>query len=314
MTENASLPPRKTLPVVILDSMENVSEHSNVDFLLAQIDASEKNEKDILRVVSSVKKESVPVPEVRDLRDSKVFLRSGSFFRSNERCFNYDEDYFERPLYYADSSDIEWIREFNASHRYMRTNVRDLEMVFNTAEMIIRNRISDEPKLAQVMAMMPENAPPNAVVQAIFERWRAKEKQFGSAVSYREFPPDHCNLRQTAVGIHRNMNKARKQLNDVEYLRKLRKELLDIQMQKAEAVRCLNAQIEKQKQDERFVRSALRKLQKKNEIISLVCVPKPTPKKEFKEVEQQEVVTKSTLPEPANRVSFLQWCMNQVVV
>ena len=284
MNDNQNLPPRKTLPVVILESMENVVEHSNVDFLLAQIDSSEKNEKDILRVVSSVKKESVPVPEVKDLHDSKVFLKSGAFFHSNERCFNYDDDYFAPPIYYADNSDIDWIHEFNSSHKYLKTSIKDFEMVFNVIESIVKDNIYDEPKLTQVLALMPDNSPPNVIVQAIYERWKQKDKQFGSVISYREYPPDHCHLRQSSITIHRSTNKIRKQLNDLEYLKRLRKELTEIQNQKAEAIKCLNAQKEKQKQDERFVRTALRKLQKRNDIISLVCVPKPTPEKEFKEV------------------------------
>ncbi|KAH0793581.1 hypothetical protein GPJ56_002628 [Histomonas meleagridis] len=301
---------KKALPVVIMDTFENIRE-DNTDFLLSQIDASEKNEKDILRVVSSKEKEDVPVPDIKNVEGPNVFLSSGVFFEAPDRCFNFDKDYFEPPTYNADKSDLLWIEEFNKNHKFLKISVKDLEYIFNIIESIVKDGVYDDPKLPQVLSLVSEPAPAYAVISALYEHWREKDKQYNSAVSYREFPPDHCHLRQSASTAHRSANKIRKQLNDNDYLKRLRKELKEIQRQRAEALRVLKAQEERQFEDEIFVRQAMRKFQKNSQSISMICLPKPTPKHEFDVVNQPTSVTSTTLPEPPSHSSFLQWCLKQ---
>ncbi|OHT05883.1 hypothetical protein TRFO_26241 [Tritrichomonas foetus] len=305
--------PKKKLRIVIRDNFEDV-ENDSTEFLLSQLDATEKNEQDIVRAVSSANNESIPVPEVKRIPEiSAEFLKSGAVFDAPERCYNYDSDYFDPLKYFADETDMKWVDDFNKTHKFLKVSIRDVEIVFEKIESIVKDYIIEEPKLSQILHLIPEPAPPYSVISAIYDHWLTREKQNGSIIKYREFPPDHCLLRNVTTTQNRTLFKVRKALNDGEYMKRLFKELKDIQNERAKALETLRKQEERQREDQRMLREEMRKIKK---IIGqnscLVQEPKPMKKRTFDEtVNQPNLLLESTIPQPPTKPSFLNWCMKQ---
>ncbi|KAK8860224.1 hypothetical protein M9Y10_011889 [Tritrichomonas musculus] len=306
------IPPKKKLRIVIKDSFED-EEDDTTDFLLNQLDATEKNERDIVKAVTSPNNESVPVPENKKIPEISIeYLKSGAVFTAPERCFNYDSDYFEPLKYLADETDMKWVEEFNKNHKFLKVSIRDVEIVFNKIEDLVKDSIIEDPKLSQIMHLIPDPAPPFPVIKEIYEHWKSRDKQFGSIIKYREYPPDHYNLRKFTAEQNRSLNKTRKSLNDGEYMKRLFKELKEIQNERAKAVELLAKQEEKQREDQRMLREEMRKFKKAIGPSScFIKEPKLTEKRTFKEVEQPEILSQSTIPPPPTKPSFLKWCMNQ---
>lgn len=306
------IPTKKKLRIVIKDNFDD-EEDDSTDFLLNQLDATEKNEQDILKAVTSPNNESVPVPENKKIPEISIeYLKSGAVFTSPERCFNYDSDYFEQLKYFADEIDMKWVDEFNKNHKFLKVSIRDVEIVFDKIEDLVKDFIIEEPKLSQILHLIPDPAPPFAVISAIYDHWLTREKQNGSIIKYREYPPDHCMLRKFTADQNRSLNKTRKTLNDGEYMKRLFKELKEIQNERAKAVELLIKQEEKQREDQRTVREEMRKIKKIiGQSPSLMKEPKMAEKRTFKETEQPEALSLSTIPPPPTRPSFLKWCMKQ---
>ena len=310
---NLPVPPKKKLRIVIRDSFDEVLEEDKEN-LLNQLDATEKNEEDIVRAVRSGTKESVPTPDNKRVPEMAAeFLKSGAVFDAPDRCFNFDSDYFEPLTYFADETDQKWVDNFNKNHKFLQVSIRDVEIVFEKIESFVKDTLTEEPKFTQVLHMIPEPAPPYAVVSAIYEHWLTREKQNGSIIKYREFPPDHCQLRQVTLTQNRNLAKVRKVLNDADYIKRLFKELREIQNERAKAIELLKRQEEKQREDQRFIREEMRKIKK---IIGpnscFIHEPKPIEKRTFDEVVQPpKILLASTIPQPPTKPSFLKWCMQQ---
>lgn len=302
---------KKKMRVVIRDTFEEI-ESDPTEFLLNQLDPLEKNEKDIVSAVQD--NNNVPVPEVTRIAESKAeFLKSGTIFTSEHRCLNYDVDYFEPLTYYADEIDIRWVEEYNSHHKFLRVSTKDIERVFEVLEIIVKDSINEDPKISQVLKLLGDDPPPYVIVQAIYDHWKARDKQNGSVIKWREFPPDHCALRQVTTTMTRGLNKIRKGLNDSEYLKRLFKELHEIQQERAKAIEVLQRQQEKQLEDERAVRQSMRKIQKHlGSSSSLILEPPPKPLNEELEcVSEPSIINQSSLPHPPTKPTFLRWCMKQ---
>lgn len=318
MSEQTNFPiqPKKKLRVIIRDSFEEYTE-DNSDFLLSQLDATEKNEQHIVRAVNSAN-ESVPVPENIKIPEMEFeYLKSGVVFTAPERCFNYDSDFFDPLNYIADANDMEWVDNYNLNHKFLKVSIRDVELVFNTIEDLVKDMPPSEPKVAEVMHLLPNHSLPYQVIEDIYDHWQDKEKwkwndQSGSVIKFREFPPDHFNLRTTTISNKKALCKIRKSLSDQDYIKRLYKELQNVQAERDKAISTLERQEEKQREDERMLREETRKIKKLlGDDPCLIQGPKMVQKRTFKETEQPKSLCQSTIPLPPTKPSFLKWCMKQ---
>jgi predicted secreted protein len=301
---------KKKLRVVVRDTFEDLEDES-ADFLLSQLDSLEKNELDIRRAVED-SSAPLPVPEVHKRPESRLeYLRSGVAIASVPRCFAYDTDFFEPVHYFADEADLEWLAQWNRAHSFLQISPADLEMVFGTLEFIVKDAAqSEEPKLARLLMLLPPGAPPLAVVAAVHEHWRGREKVNGSVLRWREWPPDHADLRAKVTTINRNLAKTRKALGDVDYLKKLYEKLKEMQGERQKAQELLQRQQEAQIRDERFVRNAMRTVSKNaQDAASMLIMPAPRAAEKVDEIAPPQELRAATVPAPPTSPSFLKWCL-----
>jgi hypothetical protein len=298
---------KRKLRVVITDFFED--EETDLTDILGQLDPSEKNEVDIVNAVNSDSKERVPVPEVIKMPESRFnAYRSGAFFEAPPRCFIYDSDYFEKLTYFADETDYKWIENYNATHRFLRVSVRDVEHVFQVCEELVKDSLTEVPTLSAVMMLLGLDAPPYTVCEAIFRHWEAREKQNGSVIRYLEFPPDHCQLRQGAVSNFRQLNKTRKGMKGPDYIKNLFQQLEAVNGMIKETAALLVAQEKKRKEDERFLREKMRILKAKiGQGADALVLETPTVEHA---AESGDVEMKTQrVPDPPTAPAFLQWCL-----
>jgi hypothetical protein len=313
--ETAALPiqPKKKLHVMIRDAFEEI-ESEPLDFLLSQLDLTEKNETDVVRAVESGGGGIVPVPEVLKIPESRAdYLKTGVTLTRVPRCFQYDTDFFEPIRYYADADDTEWLQRWNATQPFMQISLENLEQVFSVLEFIVKDSCSPEdPKLSRVLLLLPDDAPPLAVVSAIYGHWmeRGASKMNGSILKYREYPPNHGGFQAKLQSANRTLMKQRKAMSDVEYLKRLSEKLREIQAERQRAVKLLHRQEESQVRDERFVRKAIKQVQKVNSLWGLLMAPPPRAC-ERSVVPPLEAMTHATLPGPPTAPRFLKWCAKQ---
>jgi hypothetical protein len=300
---------KRKLRVIITDFFED--EETDLTEILSQLDPSEKNEVDIVTAVTSDTKERVPVPEVIKMQEFKFnSYCSGVHFEAPERCFNYDSDYFDPIAYFADDIDYKWIESYNARHMFLRISPRDLELVFQKCEELVKDSLTEVPTLSTVMMLLGPDAPPYPVCKAIFRHWEEREKQNGSVIRYLEFPPDHCQLRQGAVSNFRQLNKTRKGMKGPDYIKNLFQQLETMNAMKKEAIELLAAQEKKRQDDERFVREKMRMLKDRiGEGMSGLALETPIIRRQPSEVAEGR--ESGLVPNPPSGPSFLQWCMRR---
>ena len=306
---------KKKFKVMIRDVF-NAEEDVDIEDVLKQVDPTEMNERDLRNAVRDPNMK-VPVPEVEEIPEAKFdAVRCGVYFEAPVRCFNYDKDFFEPITYYADDLDYEFIDTFNKEHKFLRISVSDLERIFVICEEIVKDSLNEVPTLSQVMLNLGLEAPPYAVCSAIFQHWMNRDKQSGSVIRWLEFPPEHCQLRQQAIKSFREMNKSRKGMKGVDYLRHLFQNLTKINEEKQKAIELLEVQEKKRLEDERFLREKMRQINLKLEkegIPSFKMILETPIKGHEKAVVHgtTEDPNGSAVPNPPATSKFLRWCMSK---
>ncbi|EAY22749.1 hypothetical protein TVAG_476780 [Trichomonas vaginalis G3] len=276
---------------------------------LKKLDGSEQNERHVVQAVTSGDAK-VPIPKVDRIIKAEA-EKSSVYFSCPPRCFIYDSTFYEPLIYYCDKTDIEFIRGFNSTHKFLQMTTKQLEQVFIAIEGIVKDFLTENPTIDQVLILLDDNAPPYPVVKAIFDHWMSRPKLAGSVLRFEEFPPDHCGIRQNHIKTITKSNKVRKSMNDFSYLRRLKDELALVRQKREDAYALLEEQNKKRSENIVFLRQMARKAQAKGEsMISLVLEPALI---STKPVSQYDAVPniKSTLPPPPTVPAFLNWCQDQ---
>jgi hypothetical protein len=299
---------KKKLRVIIGDHFEPLDVDQTA-FRLSQLDAAERNERDIRQHVESGA--PVTIPHVNRMPESRQdFLKAGITAPPPSRAFRYDSDHFEPLRYFANATDLKWIEKFNSCHKFLCLSVPDFEDIIQAIENIVKDA-QDEPKLSRLLLLLPGDSPPLAVVSAVYEYWQGKDKMFGSAIRFREWPPEHVDLRTKYTGLYRNLNKARKGMSDSDYLKKLLKELHEIQRERKDALDNWQKQRERQIEDERFVRKTVRTMSAAVGSAAHLLLP-PTPRRcEADDIPPPAVLRQATLPQPPTSPAFLKWLLKK---
>jgi hypothetical protein len=306
-----AISPKKKLPVVIRDSFDDI-EPESMDFLLSLLDGVGKKQADLMRAVEAGPGSAdLPVPEVHKIPESRTeSLKAGVTLNQIPRCFRYDRTFFAPLRYYADACDIDWVLDWNKTHPFLPIGVADLETVFGILEFIVKDSCSSEdPKLSRVMGVLPSTAPPFAAVRAIYDHWiqRGSTKVNGSILKYRAYPPDHGEFRKNIQSDWRLLIKPRKSLSDPDYVKRLFERLREIRSERRKALELLRRQREAQIKDERFVRNAIRQIQKMDIGWTMLIPPTLRACERSEEEPEPEEVTQATLPRPSGP-AFLKWC------
>ena len=304
--------PKKKMSIVIQDHFD-AREIERTDYILSQLDTTEKNEIDIVNAVSG-NKDGVPTPEVTAVQNyNSESLKSGSVFSAPNRCYNYDSDFFEPLEFFADEDALKFIEKFNATHKFLQMTPHDLEIVFKAIEEFAKDLLPEPPTLEKTEYFLGSKAPPHIIVSAIFDYWQTRPKQSGSVIKNFEFPPDHYQLRQGTQKIWRNHAKPRRDLSDTDYLKKLFEKLNEINQKREKMVAIYKEQVEKQHKEEKIVRDAYRKLKLKKTDTSSpsLTLPPKTNKENDLSIPPAHSLLDSTIPDPPNAPSFLSWCLEQ---
>jgi hypothetical protein len=239
------------------------------------------------------------------------FLKTGVTFAPTPRVFHYDSDHFEPLRYCANTADIDWITKWNRSHKFLSISIADFEGIFNVIENLVKD-LQDEPKLPRLLMTLPPESPPLTVITAIYEYWRSRDKVYSSAIKFREWPPEHADLRPKTTTLYRNLNKVRKGLSEGEYLKRLLEKLREMQLERKGAIESLQRQQEKQVEDERFVRKAMRTISKNTTVAMSALMLPPTPRRcDQVSAPQPPELVRATLPQPPTAPTFLKWCMRR---
>jgi hypothetical protein len=309
-----AISPKKKLRIVMRDSFDDI-ESESMDFLLSLLDGVGKKQSDLLRAVESGPGSAdLPVPEVHKIPESRIdSFRTGVTVNRVPRCFEYDRTYFSPLRYYADAEDIDWVLQWNQNHPFLPIGLPDLEGIFGILEFVVRDSCSPEdPKLSRVMGVLPSDAPPLAVVRAIYDHWiqRSATKINGSILKYRAYPPDHGEFRKNIQSDWRVLMKPRKTLSDADYIKRLFERMREVRTERRKAIELLQRQREAQVKDERFVRNAIRQLQKMEAGSALLLPPTPRACDRSEPPPEPDEVTEATLPRPPGP-AFLKWCAKQ---
>lgn len=304
---------RRKFRVVIRDHFNQ--EESDVGNLLEQLDPAEQNEVDIVAAVR--KRETLRVPTAdRVTTTTQNIYRSSTHFEAPPRCFNYDSDYFAPLVYYADETDFKFIEKFNREHKFLKMSTADLECVFLACEEIVKDTLSEAPSFEQVLLSIGSTGPPILVAEAIFHHWESREKQNGSVIRWRDFPPDHCDLRQEAVRSFREMNRSRKNMKPGDYLRDLFRNLAVINEERKNATELLEQTERKRLANERFVREKMRQVETRMATSTHAhAMLLETPAVQHEPAvpgKLTEDPVASVIPEPPSP-AFLHWCMSRKV-
>jgi len=301
---------KKKLVVEIKDSFgEEVILNSNM--ILSQLDGMEKSETHIVNAVG--RNEVVPTPEFKKVDDISTRLMSNQFFKAPDRCYVYDSDYFEPLVYYANNIDREFIMKYNRGRKFLKMSVKHIEMVFECLEYIVKDSITEMPTLDQLLYMLESDRPPYPIVVAIYEHWKNSKRLGGSVIRLQEYPPEHFSLRSEVTKMRAQLSRQRRNMNDLEYIKRLRKELDDIRGFREKAIETLIQQKDKQKEDIKRLRELMRKAKKKN-IPMFSLIHQPDLFEDDRIIpEEPELVRKSSLPVPPTVPSFLHWCLEQEV-
>ena len=299
--------PRRKFRVVIRDSFNE--DECDIRDIVEQLDPTEKNEVDVQRALRS--QETVPVPEVEVVPDAR-WHRSDVHFEAPPRCFNYDSDYFAPRTYFADERDFQFIQKFNREHKFLKTSTADLERVFTVCEELVKDSLTANPTLDQVLLNLGGEGPPYVVAEAIFKHWQRRDKLGGSVIRWLDFPPEHCELRKGAIEAFRE--RSRKNLKVGEQLRHLFQNLAIIQQQREDAMALLEQTEQKQLANERFVREKQRQVAAKikdtpaHAMVLETEIAKHDPAVPGKKAQDPNA---SAIPNPPSGTSFLSWCMAQ---
>lgn len=294
--------------VVVSDNITPVIVHSE-KIGLKKLDGSEQNERHVVQAVSSADAK-VPIPKV-DKIVKREAEKSSVYFSCPPRCFIYDNTFYEPLVYYCDKMDIDFIRNFNNTHKFLQMTTKQLETVFIAIENIVKDFLTDKPTIDQVLILLDDNAPPYPVVKAIFDHWNDRPKLAGSVLRFEEFPPDHCGIRQNHIKTVTKSNKTRKSTNDFTYLRRLKDELALVRQKRQDALELLEEQNKKRAENIVFLRQMARKAQAKGEsMLALVLEPALLSTKAPPPVETLPTII-PTLPSPPTVPAFLMWCQDQ---
>jgi hypothetical protein len=159
------------------------------------------------------------------------------------------------------------------------------------------------------MGVLPSTAPPLTAVRAIYDHWiqRGTTKINGSILKYRAYPPDHGEFRKNIQSDWRLLTKPRKSLSDPDYVKRLFDKLREVRSERRKAIELLQRQQESQTKDERFVRNAIRQLQKMDIGWTMLIPPTLRACEKSQGEPEPEEVTQATLPRPPVP-AFLLWC------
>lgn len=299
---------KSKIPVMVSERFDRVVVF-NESSGLKKLDDNEQNEKHIVKAVHNDGK--VPTPEYKRI-ERPLEAKSEVFFNAPTRCFIYGSEFFEPLTYYAVAEDIDFIRNFNNAHKFLQMSSRQLEIVFEAIESIVKDGITESPSIEQVLYLLDTNAPPYPVVEAIFNYWYTKPKLSGSVIKMMEFPPEHANIRQAQIKYVASRNKQRKLQNDSGYMRRLRSELDEVRKMRAVAIELLEEQKTKRREDIIFLRQIVRKA-KSNADKKFALILEPMLYKEDIEIDSDHKINCS-LPGPQTTPSFLNWCQEQHIV
>lgn len=301
--------PRKKFRVVIRESFNQAE--CDIGDILEQLDESEKNDVDVQNALR--KEEQVPVPEVHIIADAR-WHRSDVHFEAPPRCFNYDSDYFASCTYFADERDFQFIEKFNREHKFLKTSTADVEKVFKVCEELVKDSLTATPTFEQVLLNLGGEGPPYAVAEAIFQHWQRRDKQSGSVIRWLDFPPEHCELRKSAIEAFRERNQSRKKMKVGDYLRHLFHNLAIINQERVKAAELLEQTEHKRLANERFVREKQRQLAGRindttaHALILETEIAGHDPSVPGKKAKDP---TASAIPNPPSGPAFLNWCMAQ---
>lgn len=302
---------KTSVPAVIFDEF---NEHHTVikeRIALEKLDANEQNEKHIVNATHG--QGYVPTPTGNRVEHTS-YSKSRTFWKAPTRCFVYDTDFFEKMEYYADTDDIEFVQNFNNTHKFIKMTTKQLEDIFLVIESIVRDDVTEIPEISQVMYLLPDNAVPYPIIQAIYDYWNKKSKLRGSVLHMKEYPPEHSGIRSEFVKKITSSKKITK--SPANYIKKLHSELETIQAARLQAIDMVNEQLKSRKENIVFLRSISRKLEKVS-ILHFSMVIEPQLKDiEAKYPEESQEVKNINLPlgifpTPPETPAFLSWCQEQ---
>ena len=276
---------------------------------LRKLDGTEQNEKHVVQAVSS-ESIKVPIPKIKKIPKTPE-SQSSVYFSAPSRCFIYDSSFLEPMVYYCDIQDQELIHLFNLTHKFLKMTTKQVEQVILALEMIVKDFLTDNPPIDQVLYLLDDQAPPYPIVKAIYDHWRQRIRLNGSLLRYLEFPPDHCGIRASHIKMITQKNKNRKNMADLTYIRRLHSELNDIREKRDDAVKLLELENQKRKENIVFIRKVMRKVKAKAppnyslmlqpKLRNVVVDPDPEP----------DELKHSPLPGPPTIPAFLSWCQDQ---
>lgn len=296
------------MPIIVSDSITPVISHSET-VGLRKLDGSEQNEQHVVRAVNSSLK--VPTPKI-SVVPKKEAIQPSCFFAAPPRCFIYDTDFMEPQEYICNTEDKQFVRLFNLTHKFIKVTIEQVHVVINAIELIVKDFMTENPQINQVLFLLDDKAPPYPVVKAIFDHWQQKPKINGSVIRMEEYPPDHCGSRTSHLKSVQQKNKMRKSMNDMTYLRRLRSELNDIRQRRAEAAELFDRQCEKRKENIIFLRKTIRAIRNKSPSTASIAMMLEPELNEVKELEPEpKELTHSPLPGPPTIPAFLEWCQDQ---
>ena len=276
---------------------------------LRKLDGTEQNEKHVVQAVSS-ETIKVPIPKFDKIQKPPEG-QSSVYFSSPSRCFIYDSSFLEPMVYYCDMQDQELIHLFNLTHKFLKMTTKQVEQVILALEMIVKDFLTENPPIDQVLYLLDDQAPPYPIVKAIYDHWRQRARLNGSLLRYLEFPPDHCGIRASHIKMITQKNKNRKNMADLTYIRRLHSELNEIREKREEAVKLLELEKYKRKKNIVFIREIMRKVPDNAcTNYSLMLKPKLEDADSNPQPEPEEL-KHSPLPGPPTVPVFLSWCQDQ---
>lgn len=279
---------------------------------LEKLDANEQNEKHIVQAAKG--EGNVPTPKGTKVDDKLWMFKSMSFFKAPNRCFVYDHDFFEKVVYYADTEDVQFVKLFNMTHKFIQMTTRQLEQIIFVMERIVKDDLTEVPSMDQVIFLLDKEAPPYPIIKAVYDHWNQRNKLKGSIMKLKEYPPDHEDIRKDYI---KKMSGNKKQIkSSAQYIKKLKTELDTIRGLREESIKRLENEKLKRRENIIFLREMVRKVRKTtNSKIFLLLEPEL--KDEESNYEEESAQLKKLnlpfgmLPEAPTEPAFLNWVQQQ---
>ena len=303
---------KATYPVVVFESYNEHHTLISEKSALEKLDAGEQNEKHIVQ--ASKGEGSVPTPKGSKVEDDTWFSKSMSFFKAPNRCFVYDHDFFEEVVYYADTEDVQFVNYFNKTHKFIQMTTRQLEKIILTIETIVKDGVTEVPTMEQILFLLDKDPPPYPIIEAVFEHWNSRAKLKGSILHLKEYPPDHAGIRQEYIKKLSSNKKVTK--SPASYIKKLHAELETIQQSREDAIKLLETEQKKRRENIVYIREMIRKVRAtSNPKFALLLEPRLREiNAEFDDEPNDMKNVRfpiGILPEAPSGPSFLHWVQEQ---